>query len=118
MHLHPLDVRITYRGTPGSDVQDAEELTLSTMAQLNDARYVHAATRSSRLCAYGLVLLCFCPFLIVFFKARPLTVSLLVCVLDVVHDTLCLAVGLFFAAATCFFGVLNAGQNALCTCVV
>lgn len=38
MHLHPLDVRITYRGTPGSDVQDAEELTLSTMAQLNDAR--------------------------------------------------------------------------------
>lgn len=39
MHLHPLDVRITYRGTPGSDVQDAEELTLSTMAQLNDARY-------------------------------------------------------------------------------
>lgn len=42
MHLHPLDVRITYRGTPGSDVQDAEELTLSTMAQLNDARYTWA----------------------------------------------------------------------------
>lgn len=41
MHLHPLDVRITYRGTPGSEVQDADELTLSTMAQLDDARYMY-----------------------------------------------------------------------------
>lgn len=39
MHLHPLDARITYRATPGSEVQDAEELTLSTIAQLDDARY-------------------------------------------------------------------------------
>lgn len=59
MHLHPLDVRITYRGTPGSDVQDAEELTLSTMAQLNDARYERGARWSSLIfvwlaCVLGL----------------------------------------------------------------
>lgn len=55
MHLHPLDMRITYRSTPGQEVQDADELTLSTIAQLNDARYswiVYKVPLSVQLCSW------------------------------------------------------------------
>lgn len=115
MHLHPLDVRITYRGTPGSDVQDAEELTLSTMAQLNDARCLSTAARlvffvcffSQCIYTYVSFVLFVFPFILFF---EPAVAAELCLVFHVRVTSRCVLFFYLFWGGLPRYLILNAGE--------